>query len=183
MLRRVVIEKQRFLPRVGRLTAMPAMRPALIAASVAFASSAASSATPSWSCTPVRPPLPLATGAVWYSINCTSGPYPTWGNFGPVVVNVIMADLSTANLQLLPLAALPTPGANGTNETLAALDVIASQHNGTVPTLLGGINGGYFWRLDITPLWVDDVCLGGSSSWSSWVYARTRRNLHSLVAP
>lgn len=44
--------------------------------------------------------------------------------------------------------------------TTTTLSAWCPADNASVPALLGGINGGYFWRLDITPVWVDDVCLG-----------------------
>lgn len=32
------------------------------------------------------------------------------------------------------------------------------------PKLIAGINGGYFWRVDISGVWVDDVCWGKTRS-------------------
>lgn len=40
---------------------------------------------------------------------------------------------------------------------------IATQRSAPA-NLLGGINGGYFWRVDVDGLWVDDVCWGKTRS-------------------
>jgi hypothetical protein len=64
------------------------------------------------------------------------------------VVNIVEADLSTPGLRLIPIA---SPGG-----TLSPLNYIAAKDG---RNLLAGINGGYFWRVDLGAKWVDDVCM------------------------
>ena len=94
----------------------------------------------------------LAPNATWTSLNCSSLPphIPDWGAFGPLVVNVVTARVDAAsNLRLVPVAAPPST-------TLAPLNALAAADG---RQLLAGINGGYFWRVDVSTF-VDSVCQG-----------------------
>lgn len=83
-------------------------------------------------------------------MRCSSPGVPIFGPAGPVVVNVVTADLSRPGLRLVPVTA-------PASASLATLDVMA-QDDGR-KGLLAGINGGYFWRVD-DATFLDSVCQG-----------------------
>lgn len=105
----------------------------------------------SWTCSAVNAPTTLAPGASWRTLNCSSPKVPVFGPAGPLIVNVMEVDLSAPGLRLVPVAApaSPAPG-------LASLDAIAAADG---RNLLAGINGGYFWRVDVATFF-DGVCVG-----------------------
>lgn len=104
-----------------------------------------------WSCVSTRPAMPVNVGVVWQRLNCstTGAGVPVYGPAGPVIVNIVSADLSTPGLRLLPLAA---PSAL----QLAPINVTAAADG---RNLLAGINGGYFYRVDLDKFF-DGVCIG-----------------------
>lgn len=93
----------------------------------------------------------------WRQLNCSSSPVPVFGRSGPVVVNVVEADLSDpSRVRMVPVIA-PAAAAPGGNP-LAPLNKIAEADG---RTLIAGINGGYFWRVDVSDF-RDGVCMGKS---------------------
>jgi hypothetical protein len=66
----------------------------------------ASSNGTTWACD-LLSEVQLAPGAVWQRLNCSSKDIPFWGPMGPLVVNVVAADLSNPSLSLVPVAAQP----------------------------------------------------------------------------
>jgi len=137
-----------------------------MASRLALAAAAVTSAVaaPSWVCVPLNSST-LAPGAVWRQLNCTlpAPGVPFWGVFGPLVVNVIEADLSNPRLRLVPVAAAPAAQLQPLNAMAAA--------DGR--NLLAGINGGYFFRVDVSTF-IDGVCQGktradalASPSWAT----------------
>jgi hypothetical protein len=72
-----------------------------------------------------------------------------FGRAGPLNVSFLSVDLTQPSLRLVPVV----------NATLATVEAMAAAQ----PTrkLLGGINGGYFWRVDSTSFF-DGVCVGKS---------------------
>jgi len=66
------------------------------------------------------------------------------------VVNVIQIDLTSSDVRASPGVS------NNVESPLQPVNVIAGANPDR--NFVAGINGGYFWRTDITPIWVDDVC-------------------------
>lgn len=126
------------------------LRLAPLLAAAAVAAAPAPAPATQWVCTPINS-TQLAPGAVWRQLNCTSPApgLPFWGVFGPLVVNVVEADLSAPGLRLLPVAAAPAA------QLLPLNAMAAAGPKG----LLAGINGGYFFRVDVGSF-VDTVCQG-----------------------
>lgn len=114
-----------------------------------------------WECVEVAAAW-LGAAARWQRLNCSSPGVPVFGRAGPVLVNVVTANLSDT-LRLVPLIALSNASEGAAAAAgagaLAPLDAIAAQHARAGRTLLAGVNGGYFWRLD-SAKFVDGVCLG-----------------------
>lgn len=75
---------------------------------------------------------------------------------GPLVVNILTADLvGSSALTLVPVTApMTAPHSLDTLDAIAAAD---GRH------LIAGINGGYFYRLDVNNFF-DGVCIGKSAS-------------------
>ena len=93
---------------------------------------------------------------MWRIQNCTEDPdlHPPL-----TIVNSLHVDLAEPTVRLVPAAAEDESGA----ATLYTLPGIA--RGATAPqNLLAGINGGYFWRVDVDGIWVDDVCFGKTRS-------------------
>ena len=93
----------------------------------------------------------LAAGVQWEQLNCSSlgAGVPFWGPLGPLLVNLVTADLSLPSVRLMPVrAAAPS--------YLQPLNAMAADGR---PGLLAGINAGYFWRTDVSSF-VDFVCQG-----------------------
>ena len=119
-------------------------------------------ATAGWSCQTLQRqalghggrPVSTNSGVAWSKLNCT-GVTP-YGAVGPMVFNVVSANLSHPGVYASPLVAQP----NGPDAVpLASLPAMAAQSHD--PSLVAGINGGYFFRLDDKPFF-DDVCFGKS---------------------
>jgi hypothetical protein len=100
-----------------------------------------------WHCTELNSST-IVTGATWQQLNCSSPGVPFFGPAGPVMVNVVTADLSQPHLRLVASVAPPSLG-------LAPLNTIASSDG---RNLIAGVNGGYFYRLDVSSFF-DGVCI------------------------
>jgi exopolysaccharide biosynthesis protein len=88
----------------------------------------------------------LAGGAIWKTENCTNDPNAT-----PLLtVNSITVDLTANKIRAVP--AVSIDAAN----PLQPINRMAAQNE----NFIAGINGGYFWRVDISGVWIDDVCRG-----------------------
>lgn len=101
----------------------------------------------------------LAPGATWQRLTCAGQGVPVFGPAGPgLIVNVVTADIASAalRLRLAPIQAAP----NAQGLRLGPLDTIAAQD----ARALAGVNGGYFWRMDVGKNWFDDVCIGKNYS-------------------
>jgi len=99
-----------------------------------------------WKCVKLQDskPLTASSSVVWMKENCTN-----IENADPLlVVNSITIDLTANDIRITP--------AVSDGEPLLPLDQLALSNSNQ--KLIAGINGGYFWRLDITPFWFDDVC-------------------------
>ena len=116
---------------------------------VAAASLALSAAQSTWSCTTLNTST-LVQGVVWTRANCTSPDVPFWGRMGPLIVNMVAADLRLPSIRLSPLVA------NATAQ-LQPLNAIA--RNNASLNVQAGINGGYFYRVDVGSF-IDGVCQG-----------------------
>lgn len=114
------------------------------------ASTRAVTTTTSWTCDP-RPPSPLAlpAGLSFHQLMCSSPYIPVFGRAGPLNVSVLAVDLALGTLRLTPI----------TNTTLSAVGVMGASGAARGRKLWGGINGGYFWRTDVSSF-ADGVCLG-----------------------
>ena len=104
-----------------------------------------------WTCLPRHlAPIPLPPGVAFSQLVCTSdADIPVFGKAGPLNVSVVSVDLTRPGLRLSPL----------TNSSLRTVDGMAA--SSPARNLLAGINGGYFWRIDVKTF-VDGVCLGKS---------------------
>mmetsp|Transcript_2879 Transcript_2879/g.6065 ORF Transcript_2879/g.6065 Transcript_2879/m.6065 type:complete len:327 (-) Transcript_2879:155-1135(-) len=107
-----------------------------------------------WRCITTADDVSLsASGSVkWQVQNCSmdaDGP--------PLLkVNSLVIDLTSKDVRVLPAVS------KDPNNLLASVpDQAASNPD---RNFIAGINGGYFWRVDITPIWVDDVCRGKKRS-------------------
>jgi len=119
----------------------------------ASASAAPAGVITQWTCAELQR-AQLAPGALWRQLSCAGTGIPLFGPAGPdLIVNAVVADLSPASgLRLAPIQA--APNANGLR--LGGLDSIAAQNANAV----AGVNGGYFWRMDVGKTWFDGVCIG-----------------------
>jgi hypothetical protein len=72
-------------------------------------------------------------------------------------VNSIHVDLTRGDVRLVPQVALvDVDGQSEPQPGLKNLPDIAAQN----PNVIAGINGGYFWRIDVEGYWRDNVCRG-----------------------
>ena len=103
-----------------------------------------------WSCLSVQDDQPITpSGSVfWRKENCTQEA----DGSRPVTVNSLHIDLSKNDVRIVP-------GYSQKSETpLIPINEIAESYGDAEGKFLAGINGGYFWRTDITGFWFDDVC-------------------------
>lgn len=129
---------------------LSAHRLIILSAACIATAGAAPQVTTSWSCLLISQ-VQLAPLASWKQLNRSSTGVPLFGPSGPTVVNLVTADLSSPSLRLVPLTADVAAG------SLQPLDAMAAGSD--LRGLLAGINGGYFWRLDVSTF-VDGVCQG-----------------------
>jgi len=105
-----------------------------------------------WSCVVVQDDLPLTPSntVFWRKENCTQ---EADGVSKPVAVNSLHIDLTKGDVKIVP----------GYSQDAAAplipINKIAESY-GPDAKFIAGVNGGYFWRTDITGFWFDDVCRG-----------------------
>lgn len=104
-----------------------------------------------WDCfTQTTTNLTTSGSVVWNKENCTSNPK----NPPLLVVNSIIIDIKNGN----DIRLVPGISNNSNSPLLSIPDMAASNENKY--NFIAGINGGYFWRVDIDGVWVDDVCIG-----------------------
>lgn len=88
----------------------------------------------------------IHAGVIWVTQNCTSSDTEP-----PLLtVNTISVDLTRTDLHIVPASADPVA-------QLQTLPDIAASVN---PNFIAGLNGGYFWRVDTSGHWRDNVCKG-----------------------
>jgi len=138
-----------------RIFDMAARAAVLCAGAATFCAQYATAAgnVTSWSCDPLAN-ASLAPGATWSKWLCSSPAIPEWGAAGPVVVNLVTADLSQPSLQLVPATASVASG------SLQTLDAIVAADGRPI---VAGINAGYFYRLDVATFF-DGVCIGKNAA-------------------
>ena len=102
------------------------------------------STTTAWKCISLQSKT-LHEGVIWNTQNCTmdedAEPHLT--------VNSIHVDISRQDLRVIPAIADPVA-------QVQSIPDMAKQN----PNFIAGINGGYFWRVDIDGFWRDNVCKG-----------------------
>ena len=98
----------------------------------------------SWECAPLTRKSLVPSAVVWERLNCSGTAFNR--AVGPLVFNVVTTQLAAPGIRVVPVA-----GANHSLHTVPEL---------VGPNAVAAINGGYFWRVDETSLWVDDVCVG-----------------------
>jgi hypothetical protein len=87
----------------------------------------------------------LREGVVWNTKNCTMD-----SSLPPLLtVNSIHTDLTRSDVRVVSAIADPVI-------KLQSLPDMSKQNE----NFIAGINGGYFWRVDIDGIWVDNVCRG-----------------------
>jgi len=133
---------------------------AAFAALAALCSASPAIAT-SWTCSPLNASVPLAGGAASHQrLSCTAPSVPTGPTSsqaaGPLVVNIVTANLSAGSGLRLTPATAPSSAPH----QLATLDAIAAADG---RRLIAGINGGYFYRLDVATFF-DGVCIGKTAA-------------------
>ena len=113
--------------------------------SVALAFTVAADGT--YTCIETKASQDLTTSgsATWTRLNCSDTAEPPL-----LAVNVLVVDLLAKDIKISP----------GVSKDAAAPlkpvpDLAASNPD---RNFIAGINGGYFWRTDITGFWFDDVC-------------------------
>ena len=107
------------------------------------------SADVTWKCIQVKSLQALTpSGSVgWSALNCTDTADP------PLLhVNTISIDLSAKDVRIVPGVS------KDSSQPLMTVSAMAATNKDK--NFIAGINGGYFWRTDITPFWMDDVCRG-----------------------
>ena len=86
----------------------------------------------------------LLTGVVWKTENCTNDvTQPPL-----LVVNSVTVDVSNPNIRVVPAVSIDS------SSPLQTIPEMATQNE----NYIAGLNGGYFWRVDIDGIWFDDVC-------------------------
>jgi hypothetical protein len=102
-------------------------------------------------CDSTSPEALTTSGSVTFSsLACQK--LPSRDTVTPITVSAIRIDLKAQDIRVTPLASA---------DPLAPLKGIDQMASDYAPRrIIAGINGGYFWRTDITPFWLDDVCRG-----------------------
>ena len=100
----------------------------------------------SWFCIPIQE-KELRAGVLWKTQNCSKGED---GVDDPLlVVNSVHVDLSRDDIRVVP-------GVASKEEQVQSLPEMGDANE----KYIAGINGGYFWRVDIDGFWRDNVCRG-----------------------
>lgn len=100
-----------------------------------------------WTCIPIFE-KELVEGVVWRQQNCSV--YDENKDDPQLVVNSIHVDITRDDLVVEPMVASLEQGGVATLPSIAGSDANS----------IAGINGGYFWRVDIEGFWRDNVCHG-----------------------
>jgi len=95
-----------------------------------------------WACISLQE-TKLAEGVVWKTVNCSM----SVDALPLLTVNSIHMELGNPNVRAVPGVADPAA-------------MVQSVPDMAKANYLAGINGGYFWRVDIDSFWLDDVCQG-----------------------
>lgn len=98
-----------------------------------------------WECVPLAV-VQVTPAVLWERENCT-GTTPA-GRVGPLVFNIVRADLSDAHVRVRAARADPAH-----NPPLQDVRTIAQ----SVPRAVAAVNGGFFWRVD-ERVFFDNVC-------------------------
>mmetsp|Transcript_17070 Transcript_17070/g.15418 ORF Transcript_17070/g.15418 Transcript_17070/m.15418 type:complete len:348 (+) Transcript_17070:31-1074(+) len=105
-----------------------------------------------WTCITIQQ-TELVDGVIWTTENCTMDDpliYPPL-----LTVNSISMDLTNIKVRAIPASA----------DSIEQLQTVPEMANSnTNNNFIAGINGGYFWRVDISGIWIDDVCRGKTRS-------------------
>lgn len=106
-----------------------------------------------WTCSIVQPDQPLtpSNSAFWRKENCTT---VTDGSQPFLVVNSLHVDMLATDIRIVP------GYSQDPSRPLIPIGEIAATYGSNANKFIAGINGGYFWRVDITGFWMDDVCRG-----------------------
>jgi exopolysaccharide biosynthesis protein len=116
----------------------------------------------SWYCIEIQSTSLENNAAIWKTENCTND-----ASAQPLLtVNSVSFDLSSLAVRAIPAVSVDP------NNPLQGLPDMAKQND----KFLAGINGGYFWRVDISGLWIDDVCRGKTRMEASKPAASTHPN-------
>ena len=98
-----------------------------------------------WTCIDIQS-TSLEGGAVWRTQNCTND-----ATAQPLLtVNLVEFSLPNSKLRAIPAVSV------NADRPLQPIPDMATQND----KFIAGINGGYFWRVDISGIWIDDVCRG-----------------------
>ena len=98
-----------------------------------------------WRCVELQTKT-LREGVVWTTQNCTVSETED----PRLTVNTISVDMTRTDIRVVPAAADATAQLQKLNEIAASVN----------PKFIAGINGGYFWRVDMDGTWRDNVCRG-----------------------
>eukprot|EP01033_Poteriospumella_lacustris_P001047 gene1048-757_t len=99
-----------------------------------------------WYCVELQSTIIGDNAAVWKTENCTND-----ATAQPLLtVNSVTFDLASGKVRAIPAVSVDP------SNPLQPVNAMAKQND----KFLAGINGGYFWRVDIDGAWIDDVCRG-----------------------
>jgi exopolysaccharide biosynthesis protein len=98
-----------------------------------------------WYCIDIQETA-IAEGVIWKTENCYNDATAT----PDLTVNSVWFNLDSTVVRAIPAVS------GDPNNPMQTLPEMAAQNE----KLIAGINGGYFWRVDIEDFWIDDVCRG-----------------------
>lgn len=99
-----------------------------------------------WYCIELQSTILGDNAAVWKTENCTNDATAQ----PSLTVNSVTFDLSSTKVRAMAAVS------GSDTSPLQPLNEMAKQND----KFIAGINGGYFWRVDISGFWIDDVCRG-----------------------
>jgi hypothetical protein len=114
---------------------------------VILAGFAASTSARTYECSESAPVLSLTpSGSVsWSRLACQKD--PSKEDVEPLLINALTIDLTAKGIKIRPGVSSDDP-LKGVDEIAANMDASGKSK------VIAGINGGYFWRTDITPFWL-----------------------------
>ena len=119
-----------------------------------------------WSCATLSTkPLSPNNSVSWTKLNCTGSFVNLIGQHepvGPMVFNVVAAKLDAPGVAAVPMSAPQNASVPADHRLQTVPAMAASASLPSSKKLLAGINGGYFWRVDVSGTWIDNVCIGKS---------------------